>query len=240
MTDGLPRITSHTSGSLSEAKHTTVALHCPDCTRYGTFEPVKSEFGGDDVLKDFWVGIPGESQVQASNLKFVQRRCPHKLCRAHIFAILKDSELIASFPPERITFDTENIPQGVTQKLEEAITCYANRCYVASAIMVRRTLEEICADRGATGDNLWKRVKNLRNKIVISEGLIEGMGNLILLGNDAAHVEARTYEKIDKDEVQLSIEITKQILQAVYQEKRFIERLHNLKRRDSNDNPQNP
>lgn len=102
--------------------------------------------------------------------------------------------------------------------------------------MVRRTLEELCADRDATGDNLRKRVKNLRNKIVISDALIEGMGNLILLGNDAAHVEARTYEKISKDEVQLSIEITKQILQAVYQEKRFVERLNDLKKRTPDDN----
>ena len=97
--------------------------------------------------------------------------------------------------------------------------------------MGRRTLEEICEDRGATGDNLWKRIKNLRNKIIISEGLLEGMRNLILLGNDAAHVKSRIFEKVSKEEVEIRIEISKKILEAVYQEKNLVEKLNSIKKR---------
>jgi len=97
--------------------------------------------------------------------------------------------------------------------------------------MVRRTLEEICEDREAKGDNLWQRIRKLKEKVVISEGLIEGMGNLIVLGNDAAHVESRTFEQVSKYEVGLGIEIAKEILKAVYQEKTLVERLNSLKKR---------
>jgi hypothetical protein len=230
MTDQLPRIPSTQSGELVDARYTTVALHCPACNRYGTFEPIKAEIGEKTTLRDFRIGNPGDSQIQASYWGFVQRTCPFRHCRAHVFVILKDNEVITSFPPERIDFDTEGIPPTITQTLEEAITCHANRCYVASAIMVRRTLEEICEDRGATGDNLWKRIKNLRNKIIISEGLLEGMGNLMLLGNDAAHVKSRTFDKVSREEVEISIEITKKILEAVFQEKNLVERLNSLKK----------
>ena len=136
-------------------------------------------------------------------------------------------------PPERIDFDKEGIPEGISQTLEEAITCFAERCYVASAIMVRRTLEEVCQDRGATGDNLWQRIRKLKEKVVISEGLIEGMENLIMLGNDAAHVESRTFEQVSREEAELGIAITKEILKAVYQENSLVERLSKLKKRTS-------
>jgi len=37
------------------------------------------------------------------------------------------------------------IPASLTKALEEAITCHANVCFIASAIMVRKTLRLSCA-----------------------------------------------------------------------------------------------
>jgi hypothetical protein len=49
-------------------------------------------------------------------------------------------------PSETIPFDKENIPQKVLNAFEEAINCHSNSCFIASAIMIRKTLEEICID----------------------------------------------------------------------------------------------
>lgn len=207
-----------------------ISLRCPDCSHAGTFEPIETiqDLHIQQYLQET---ISSQSTGKWMNWLFGQRKCPRPECRAHVFVVIEHDELIASYPAERIDFDKEGIPEGIVGTLEEAITCHSERCYIASAIMVRRTLEEICGDRNANGDNLWERIRNLKNSVVISEGLMEGMGSLILLGNDAAHIESRTFEKISKEEVQLSIEITKEILKAVYQEKNLVERLNNLKRR---------
>ena len=118
----------------------------------------------------------------------------------------------------------------VRNAFEEAIKCHAEGCFVASAIMVRKTLEELCSDRQAEGENLKERIKALGTKIVIPAELIAGLDDLRLLGNDAAHIESREYEKVGKDEVEVSIEFTKEVLKAVYQYSALLNRLRALKK----------
>jgi len=38
-----------------------------------------------------------------------------------------------------------------------------------------------------------------------------------LLGNDAAHIEAKTYQSIGEPEVRIAINLTKELLKAAYQ-----------------------
>lgn len=92
-----------------------------------------------------------------------QRRCPNPKGWAHIFFAFDTQKglMLVSYPAERIDFETTNVPASVVSGLEEAIACHANRCFVAAALMVRKTLEELCRDRGATGDNLKERIKAL-------------------------------------------------------------------------------
>jgi hypothetical protein len=54
--------------------------------------------------------------------------------------------------------------------------------------MVRRTLEEIRLDRGATGKDLKARIAALSSKVILSKELLEAADELRLLGNDAAHM----------------------------------------------------
>jgi hypothetical protein len=71
-------------------------------------------------------------------------------------------------------------------------------------MMVRRTLEELC-DQGAEGDDLKKRLRALRDKVILPEALLDGLNELRLLGNDATHVEARLYDDIGKEEAELAL-----------------------------------
>jgi hypothetical protein len=157
---------------------------------------------------------------------------PRSSMLALIFFVadLQSGQLTASYPAERIDFDAVNIPIPVLSALEEAITCHANGCFVAAAIMVRKALEELCRDRGATGNNLKERIKALGTKVVLPTELLDGLDDLRLLGNDAAHIESREYDKVGQEEVEIGIEFAKEVLKAVYQYSALLGRLRALKK----------
>lgn len=96
--------------------------------------------------------------------------------------------------------------------------------------MVRKTLEELCIDRGALGANLKQRIASLREKVVLPQELLDGTDDLRLLGNDAAHIESQTFSQIGEEEVEISIEFTKEVLKAVFQYSALLTRLRNLKK----------
>jgi len=189
-----------------------VATTCPHCGHNGTFTPV----GMDNIImKDTWCG---------------QRVCPNPKCKGHLFIVLKNGELVFQYPPVRVSFDPSDIPEDILHTFDEALTCHSQSCYVSSAIMVRRTLEEICHAQKAEGENLRDKIKDLKSKIVLPLDLLEAMDELRLLGNDAAHIEAKTYDQISKDELDVALEFTIEILKALYQLSSLLGKLRGLKK----------
>jgi hypothetical protein len=96
--------------------------------------------------------------------------------------------------------------------------------------MVRRTLEEVCSERQATGKDLKARISDLRSKIVIPGELLDAMDELRILGNDAAHIEAKDYDAISDTEVTVAIQFTKEILKSLYQYSSLLAKLRSLKK----------
>lgn len=206
------------SNNLAQGGGPKVAVRCPGCGHNGTFESISTDMY--DNGHKIWFG---------------QRRCPNTKCAIHVFYIQKDSTgEIFTYPQETIGFDKEGIPANVLSAFEESIICHSNKCFVASAIMIRKTLEEICSERIAVGDNLKKRLQDLGKKIFIPKELIEGMDELRLLGNDAAHIESNTFNQIGKNEIEISIEFTKEILKGVYQYEGLLSKLRGLKKIETN------
>ena len=195
---------------------TTVRTRCPACQHRATF---------DTLGRDLCVGLQDQSALIAG-----QRRCPDPECHAHLFFIAAGEKLLATYPPEMIDFDSTGLPPRVLGALEEAVTCHANGAFFAAAIMVRKTLEELCRDRQAQGNNLYERIKALRDSVILPDQLLDGLDDLRLLGNDAAHVESRTYESVGREEVEIALELTKEVLKAVYQLERLLQRLRSHKK----------
>ena len=193
-----------------------IRICCPLCRHRGTFEALEKI---SDIVSELY--------------RFGVRRCPNPDCHSYLFFVyhIITGAIVATYPPERIDFDTTNIPDKVVSCFEEAIACHSEKCYRAAAMMVRRTLEEICHERGATGDNLKKKVESLRDRIIIPKELLDGMDELRLLGNDAAHIESEAFENVGKDEVEAGIEFAKEILKAVYQYSHLLEKLRMLKKK---------
>lgn len=196
---------------------TRISLRCPACRQQGILDEFKT-------INDLTINLP------PAPILLGQRRCPNPNCNGHIFFAYQGSKVLISYPTEKIDFDSTKIPPAIVHSLEEAITCYSNQCFIAGAIMVRKTLEELCSDRNAKGKNLRDRIQSLKTKLILPEELLEGLDSLRLLGNDAAHIESKEFGKIGNDEVGIAIELTKEILKAVYQYSSLLERLHSLRK----------
>ncbi|MCI0338546.1 MAG: DUF4145 domain-containing protein [Acidobacteria bacterium] len=206
----------------------SINLRCPECHRLGSFDTLKN-------THDIVVQSQGDFQ---GNLYVGYRVCPNTSCNLLMFVAFQqvrqpalEAKVLVSYPAERIDFDASNIPQPIVDALEEAITCHSCAAYTASAIMIRKSLEELCREKNAQGKRLVDQIKDIGSKIILPNDLINGIDNLRLLGNDAAHVELKYYDKIDKEEVEVGIEFTKEILKAVYQYSLLVSRLEGLKKK---------
>jgi hypothetical protein len=199
-----------------------VSLRCPVCHHNGIFEALHAD--DQETL----------THNQGNPIHYIsgQRRCPNPNCHYLLLFVYNHSlgVIETTYPPERIDFDATNLPLLILNALEEAITCHANQCFIASAIMIRKTLELLCKDRGATGSNLKQRVQQLGTKVILPNELLEGLDDLRLLGNDAAHIESEHYDKVSNEEVELAIDITKEVLKAVYQYTALLSRLKALRK----------
>lgn len=137
---------------------------------------------------------------------------------------------MACYPAQTIDFDATELPPNIVASLEEAIQCCAAGAHRATALMVRRVLEEVCADKAVTGKDLKARLAALGGASLIPAELLSAADELRILGNDAAHIEAWNYDAIGKDEAEVAIELAKEILKATYQYGSLVSRLKALKR----------
>jgi Domain of unknown function (DUF4145) len=201
--------------SLISSAASPVNARCPGCGQLGTFQVLM------DNSHDF---------VLDNNLRIGERRCPNTTCRTILFVVWQGADLSKTYPALRIDFDKTNIPAGIVSALEESITCHANECFTSAAIMVRKTLEELCRERGAQGNDLKARIRDLGTKIVLPKELLEGLDDLRLLGNDAAHIESREYDRVGEEEVGIGIEFAKEVLKAAYQYSALLTKLRGLKK----------
>lgn len=210
---------SVTNPNLQNPAATPVSIRCPACKQRGTLDGL---INANDVV----INVPGT----AVPVYLGQRRCPNPTCHKHVFMAFQGGNVLVSYPPERLDFDSTDIPAAVKGAFEEAIACHSQQCFVASAMMVRKTLEELCRDKGAQGDNLKQRIQALGDAVVLPRELLQGADDLRLLGNDAAHIESRQYEKVGKEEVELAVEFAKELLKAVYQYSSLLDKLRALKK----------
>ena len=197
----------------------SVSVRCPVCGQMATLDAITNVMDGSFILnqKTYVTG---------------QRLCPKRTCRAHLFFVWDASTgtVVALYPPELIDFDATNIPAAVTKAMTEAISCHSMECYIAAAIMVRKTLEELCHERGAKGGNLKERIQDLGTAIVLPKDLLAGLDDLRLLGNDAAHIESQEFNTVGKEEVDIGIEFAKEVLKATYQYSELLKKLKGLKK----------
>lgn len=182
-------MTTHKLISPTPTVSTTATLRCPHCNHKGAFHGIK------DCHDVRWAeGVANATGlVAATPFAAGVRMCPNLECSGLVQVVLQKGKVIESFPPEIIDFDSTNLPPAILASLEEAIKAHAAGCYKATALMVRRVLEELCDDKKAVGNDLKKRLASLSGNVVIPKELLDAADELRLLGNDAAHINAKDY-----------------------------------------------
>ncbi len=196
---------------------------CPKCGRTVQFVPIND-------CDDFYFNDGG-----CNDYYFGQRLCPDRNCFAHVFFKLQKNSggpIYTEIIPQKFilkNLDLSKLPHDIANCINEAVVCYDNSCYVASAIMIRKTIEEICKIQNATGKNLHTRLKDLESKITISKPLYDSMFELKYLGNDAAHVISTNFEHIGEKEIELGLVLLVEILRALYEHQDLLEQFKSLK-----------
>ena len=116
-------------GGNQAVQGTRISTRCPHCGHNGTFESLGSDIQNNNSKKIFGL-----------------RRCPNQKCFGHLFFVYDNQgdNIILTHPSDSIPFDKEDIPENVLNAFQEAILSHSNNCFIASAIMIRKTLEEIC------------------------------------------------------------------------------------------------
>ena len=198
-------------------------LCCPACRQVGSLQILGD---GHDVQ----FAIRDDPTGPWRYVRWCLRRCPNSDCSNAVLVLGdNDGKVLGSWSPEIIDFDETKLPVSVSSSLDEVIACHASGCYRAAAIMIRRTLEDVCSDRNAPGPNLNARLAALAGKNIIPSELIEGLDKLRILDNDAAHIEAESYDQVGKDEVDTAIEVLELLLLAIYQYGAIVDRLSSHK-----------
>ena len=72
-----------------------------------------------------------------------QRQCPNPSCATHVFVVIDQGNVVSSYPPGRIDFDSSGLPPRFLKAFDEALTCMANECYVGAGMLIRKTLEAV-------------------------------------------------------------------------------------------------
>jgi hypothetical protein len=110
------------------------------------------------------------------------------------------------------SYNNKYIPKAVNDAFEAALK--VSKLDGAICIMaLRRTLEKMCKDKGAAGDDLFKKLKDLQSKSVLPPIMDKISYILRKEGNSAAHADDVEF---DSETVSLMIEFTKVVLDYVY------------------------
>jgi Domain of unknown function (DUF4145) len=128
-----------------------------------------------------------------------------------------DPERLYPAPPAELS---EDIPEPMRSSLAEAQQCFAHGCYVAAAVMCRRTLEAFCQHLGETrGKSLFHRLEALHKDGRLDARLKQWVDVLRDDGNLAAHDVKVTFTKSDAQEL---VDFTEALLEyAIVLKARF-------------------
>lgn len=83
----------------------------------------------------------------------------------------------------------KSVPQPITDAYHEASLALSANCPRAAAVMARRTLEAIAADKGETSGTLAQQLDSMSKKGLLHPTLQEWAKEVRLIGNSGAHFD---------------------------------------------------
>jgi hypothetical protein len=107
----------------------------------------------------------------------------------------------------------ESVPQDVKKATIEAEKCLSVGCFNACGTMTRRAVDAICEDKGAEGENLYKKLERLKNNNQITPALWEWAEDLRIVGRSGAHPE---WPEVTAKDAEYAVRFLRDIIKYVY------------------------
>ena len=105
------------------------------------------------------------------------------------------------------------VPDRLRHAYEEARLCFSAKAYAATVVMVRRTLEGVCAEQGTTAKILMKALEELRDNGKIEGRLFDWAQALRVLGNQGAHF---TDAEVSREDAEDALALGEALLDYIY------------------------
>lgn len=204
----------------------TLSGLCPRCGKQSSFDNLGSlpaTFDSGYIVERSGERIPTFSDRVSSLV------CRH--CRQAVIVI--EEQWIGDFPTrEKRTSGTvshrgfhwwplpdtnlpEDIPLQIREAFAEASSCLSANCPRASAVMARRTLEAVAADKGQTRGNLAERLSALHNNGVLLPTLADWAKEVRLIGNNGAHFDP--INSVTKEDARQLLSFVRELLKYLYE-----------------------
>ncbi|GAA1795739.1 DUF4145 domain-containing protein [Actinomadura chokoriensis] len=95
------------------------------------------------------------------------------------------------------TLRQKAVPTSLARELTEARACYNAKAFTATVVMVRRTLEAICADKGYSEKTLTLSLKKMAEEGELDPQICDWAHELRTLGNEGAHFTGNQLSRAD-------------------------------------------
>ncbi|MFD8799536.1 DUF4145 domain-containing protein [Streptomyces atroolivaceus] len=105
------------------------------------------------------------------------------------------------------------MPAALRREYEQARACYQAQAYTAVAVMVRRTLEGVCAEEGVRRRTLGQSLSALQEEGKIDQRLVDWAAELRVLGNEGAHY---TGSQVNPEDARDALNLAQAFLDYMY------------------------
>jgi len=117
------------------------------------------------------------------------------------------------YPTPLPTPTDENIPEDISNDLDEAKMCFSTGCNRACAAMARRCIQNACIKKGCKEKELVKQIKEMTQEGIITKDIEEWATVVRWVGNDAAHPGKDSVTKEDAEDV---LKLAEQFLHVLF------------------------
>ena len=105
------------------------------------------------------------------------------------------------------------VPEALRKEHQESRKCLDAKAYTAVVVMVRRTLEGVCALHGIRERDLYRSLRKMRDGELIDHRLLEWAEALRVLGNEGAHF---TGEQVSREDAADALALSEALLDYLY------------------------
>ena len=150
-------------------------------------------------------------------------KCPNRLCELSFVIYDRLNDRIREVYP-LAGFDPDDYPNAIPLKVREDIA-EAGRCFYAGAykgtmVMLRRAVQNIVLDKindkSISDKELWKQIDELFNEGLITKHLKDSAHEIRHFGNFGAHPSNDNLDKTTREEAEIVVKLTRDLINAIY------------------------